>query len=179
MFGKDDCKVWPRLSSRQIFCNTACRCTCGATVAVDMGWCAVTHDDASRYASERRGSATLCEAAKTAIKSHGWNNAMLNHMPLMDSSSARCTDYIQSSHVRSLNPSFKASTDLPCDTVNIERKLMNQAFTLSDGLILPRGIVFALPASSCARNVDLVASSNDSDPYRLPKLAQQDTDEVN
>jgi hypothetical protein len=53
---------------------------------------------------------------------------------------------------------------------------MNQAFTFSDGLTLPRGTVFAFPASSCALDSDLVANPNEFDPYRFIKLAKQEAE---
>lgn len=53
---------------------------------------------------------------------------------------------------------------------------MNQAFTFSDGLTLPRGTVFAFPASSCALDSELVANPGEFDPYRFVKLAKLDAE---
>ena len=53
---------------------------------------------------------------------------------------------------------------------------MNQAFTFSDGLTLPRGTVFAFPASSCALDRDVVTDPDEFEPYRFVRLAQQDAE---
>jgi cytochrome P450 len=53
---------------------------------------------------------------------------------------------------------------------------MNQAFTFSDGLTLPKGTAFAFPALSCALDSDLVTDPHEFDPYRYVKLARQDAD---
>jgi cytochrome P450 len=62
------------------------------------------------------------------------------------------------------------------DAVNAERKVIGESFTFSDGLTLPRGTVFAFPASSCALDSELVADPDKFDPYRFVKLAKQDAE---
>ncbi|PVI02660.1 cytochrome P450 [Periconia macrospinosa] len=100
----------------------------------------------------------LREEVNAAIESQGWSDAMLNQMPLMDS------------FIREVQRLY------PIMSVNVERKVMNQPFTFSDGLTLPKGTVFAFPASSCALDSDLVANPDEFDPYRFVKLSKQDAE---
>jgi len=51
---------------------------------------------------------------------------------------------------------------------------MNQAFTFSNGLTLPKGTAFAFPSSSCALDNELVDDPSEFDPYRFMKPAKQD-----
>lgn len=60
------------------------------------------------------------------------------------------------------------------DAVNVEQKIMKQAFTFSNGSALPKDTVFVYIASSCALGTEPIASPGEFNPYRYMKLAKQD-----
>jgi hypothetical protein len=93
----------------------------------------------------------LREEAAAAIKSQGWSDTMLSHMPLMGS------------FIREV---------LTAHCSESRAKVMSEKCTFSDGFSLPRGTVFAFPAASCAPNSDLVVNPGEFDPYRFVKTSQ-------
>ncbi|KAF2687355.1 cytochrome P450 [Lentithecium fluviatile CBS 122367] len=98
--------------------------------------------------------AALREEARSAVEKHGWNDGMLNELPIMDS-------FIREIH--RVYPAFALA---------VPRLVKDKPFVFSDGLEFPPGTRIAFPAEACQKDEAIIGENpRDFDARRFVKLA--------
>ncbi|PVI02659.1 cytochrome P450 [Periconia macrospinosa] len=102
-------------------------------------------------------AAALREEVRIAVEKHGWDDRVLNELPIMDS-------FIR--EVNRLHPAF---------AIMVPRVVKDKPFVFSDGLEIPVGTRIAFPSEACQKDESIVGENPlEFDSRRYVRLATAD-----